>query len=89
MLDGILLWVLKNRLKRYKQDAKWYVNINNYNNWYHEWGIPKLINEIDILEKKINHKPSPPNECYEQFGLDLDGCSTQEERGCVGCRLYK
>ena len=30
-----------------------------------------------------------PKECYEKFGLDLDGCSTQEEEGCGRCPLYK
>jgi hypothetical protein len=25
-------------------------------------------------------------ECYEEFGLDLDGCSRQQNEGCKGCR---
>ena len=30
-----------------------------------------------------------PAQCYIDFGSDLDSCSTQEERGCAGCILYK
>jgi len=26
-----------------------------------------------------------PEECYEEFGSDLDGCSRQENQGCKGC----
>ena len=26
-----------------------------------------------------------PIECYEQFGTDLDGCSTQQNEGCGRC----
>lgn len=28
-----------------------------------------------------------PKECYEEFGADLDGCSTQENEGCGRCKL--
>ena len=30
-----------------------------------------------------------PKECYEKYGPDLDGCSTQENEGCHYCRLAK
>lgn len=30
-----------------------------------------------------------PIECYEQFGTDLDGCSTQQNEGCGRCHLVK
>jgi len=29
-----------------------------------------------------------PKECFEQYGRDLDGCSTQENEGCSRCRLF-
>ena len=29
-----------------------------------------------------------PDECYEQYGADLDGCSTQQSEGCGRCRLF-
>ena len=29
-----------------------------------------------------------PKECFEQYGQDLDGCSTQENEGCSRCRLF-
>lgn len=28
-------------------------------------------------------------ECYEMFGKDLDGCSTQQNEGCGRCNLSK
>lgn len=28
-----------------------------------------------------------PKECYEEYGPDLDGCSTQESEGCGRCKL--
>jgi hypothetical protein len=30
-----------------------------------------------------------PEECYEDFGSDLDGCSTQENEGCGRCNYRK
>ena len=30
-----------------------------------------------------------PKECYEQYGKDLDGCSTQSNEGCGRCSLNK
>ena len=30
-----------------------------------------------------------PKECYEEFGKDLDSCSTQENEGCRRCSLFK
>lgn len=27
-----------------------------------------------------------PQQCYEEFGQDLDGCSRQENQGCKGCK---
>lgn len=30
-----------------------------------------------------------PRDCYEQFGADLDGCSTQQNEGCGRCHLVK
>ena len=25
-----------------------------------------------------------PDECYKEYGADLDGCSRQENQGCMG-----
>lgn len=33
------------------------------------------------------NNPGVPKECFEQYGQDLDGCSTQENEGCSRCRL--
>jgi len=30
-----------------------------------------------------------PDECYREYGSDLDGCSTQEREGCGSCILAK
>jgi hypothetical protein len=56
MLDKILLFILKQRLKRYKRDAKWYEKQGCYNNWYHENGIPNLEEQIKLLKFKISIK---------------------------------
>ena len=34
-------------------------------------------------------KNTVPQECYEEFGQDLDGCITQSEMGCSRCICYK
>ena len=33
-----------------------------------------------------NEEVIVPDECYKEFGSDLDGCSRQENQGCKGCR---
>ena len=30
-----------------------------------------------------------PDECYHEYGADLDGCSTQEREGCGSCVLAR
>jgi len=30
-----------------------------------------------------------PDECYEEYGTDLDGCSTQQNGDCERCHLRK
>jgi hypothetical protein len=30
-----------------------------------------------------------PNQCYINYGRDLDGCSSQENGGCRSCILYR
>jgi len=30
-----------------------------------------------------------PDECYKEYGNDLDGCSRQEMQGCKGCICLK
>ena len=52
-INKILLLVLKSRLKRYKRDAKTYEKEGNYNNWYHEQGIPDLEKDIVSLKEEI------------------------------------
>jgi len=65
ILDRILLLILKNRLRGYKRDSKWYEkegnmnefsidNKGNYSDFYHTTGIPNLEKQIEELEKKIN-----------------------------------
>jgi len=55
-INKILLLVLKSRLKRYKRDAKIYEKEGNYNNWYHEQGIPDLEKDITSLKEEIIKK---------------------------------
>lgn len=38
----------------------------------------------NVLDNKRIHVP---DECYEQYGDDLDGCSTQEREGCGNCKI--
>ena len=49
----ILLWLMNNKLKRYKRDAAWYHKQGAQPNWYDEKGIPELENEILMLETTI------------------------------------
>lgn len=63
MLDKIYLFILKQRLKRYKRDAKWYEKQGCYNNFYHEQGIPNLEEKIQDLEIKIKN-PNQRTFCY-------------------------
>jgi hypothetical protein len=42
------------------------------------------FNNMDPDAECIEYKV--PNECYEDYGADLDGCSRQENEGCKGCR---
>jgi hypothetical protein len=63
MFNRLLLLVLKQRLRRYKRDAKWYEKIGNYNNFYHETGIPNLEREIKEL-KIIIDNPRQRTFCY-------------------------
>lgn len=53
MIDRILLFLLKQRLKRYKRDSEWYHKQGCRPNWYDEQGIPNLENEIKELENTI------------------------------------
>jgi hypothetical protein len=50
MFNKILLFILKQRLKHYKRNAKYYEKIRCYNNWYHEHGIPQLELRIKELQ---------------------------------------
>lgn len=49
------------------------------------WGCS---DERYIHENKRN-EIKVPKECYEKFGQDLDGCSTQSSEGCGRCSIYK
>lgn len=64
MINKILLFILKQRLKKYKHNAKWYhrQNIPNWchqkdiPNWYDEQGIPNLEKQIQELEKQMESR---------------------------------
>ena len=50
----------------------------------------KIHSMVECFEREhINIYQKVPKECYEEFGQDLDGCSTQENEGCGRCSLYK
>jgi len=53
ILNKLMLLVLKNRLRCYRRDAKYYEKLGLYNNFYHEQGIPNLEKEIKKLEEEI------------------------------------
>jgi len=55
IIKRICLLLLKNKLRRFKRDANWYVKQGCYNNWYHEQGIPNLEKQIQDLENEINN----------------------------------
>ena len=48
-----MLFLMLNKLKRYKRDAEWYhTQTKNIPNWYDEAGIPNLEKEITELKMK-------------------------------------
>lgn len=46
---------------------------------------PRPVMQIKIMPR--SEIMNIPKECYEQFGPDLDGCSTQENEGCGRCKI--
>lgn len=60
-----------------KEELEEYINVLK--------GMHELMQEKD----KTGSVKKVPKECYELFGSDLDGCSTQENEGCGRCPLYK
>ena len=50
--------------------------------------VKELLTEIDRLtNSQWDEMPKVvPDECYEKYGTDLDGCSTQQNEGCGRCK---
>ena len=46
----------------------------------------KKHNKYELFRKLNTSRFVVPDECYKEFGSDLDGCSRQENQGCKGCR---
>lgn len=53
MWNRILLFMMKNKLKRYKKNCEWYHREGAEPNWYDEQGIPNLEKDIKTLEIKM------------------------------------
>ena len=57
------------------------------------WIYEECFGIMENLHKTTSttyHNPAEtkiPEQCYKDFGQDLDGCSRQENGGCKGCRL--
>lgn len=49
----------------------------------------KALTEFVPYEKGMEDGFKPEDECYKEYGADLDGCSTQESKGCTRCCCYK
>lgn len=45
--------------------------------------------EAEIYHNGLEDSFAPEEECYKEFGPDLDGCSTQEMGGCKGCKCFR
>jgi hypothetical protein len=41
------------------------------------------MNKLYPMPKKYGY--TVPEECYKEYGSDLDSCSRQENEGCKGC----
>lgn len=56
---------------------------------YYYWGktvfLTREAAEKAIAEVEGESHKKVPQSCYDEFGLDLDGCSRQENQGCAGC----
>lgn len=48
----------------------------------------QMANWMRIIPK-LSATRKASKECYEKYGQDLDGCSTQENEGCGRCSLFK
>lgn len=68
-------------------DAQRYCDTHEYT-YYSEYIVFSYKNSY-LASSKCNQIPKVPDECYEQFGADLDGCSTQEREGCGSCHYRK
>lgn len=55
-MNQLKLLILKMKLAKYKRGDKSYNKMGILNNWYHEHGIPKLMLEIENLERQIKIK---------------------------------
>jgi hypothetical protein len=97
MSDRLLLIILKNRLKRYKRDERFYKKIADDSNYYTSVGIPDLKKQIKELENKINNKDNCANRkctndkcqvncdgycCY--VGINPKKCSSRNTKQCIG-----
>lgn len=93
---NLFKWHLKNDdgllLGWHSNIACWFMDKCNFN---HEVSndltnvfISNFFNISYVWEKLVLYGGNVPKRCYEEFGKDLDGCSTQQNEGCNKCKLY-
>ena len=80
--DGRIQIVLRN-----VTDAQRYVNTHE-GTFFNEYYVYEYENSY-LASSDWSQMPKVPDHCYEEFGADLDGCSTQQNGGCGECHLIK
>ena len=67
------------------QDAQRYCDTHEYT-YYSEY-IVYTYEHSYLTNSQWDEMPKVvPDECYEKYGADLDGCSTQQNEGCGRCK---
>ena len=67
------------------QDAQRYCDTHEYT-YYSEY-IVYTYEHSYLTNSQWDDMPKVvPDECYEKYGADLDGCSTQQNEGCGRCK---
>lgn len=93
---NLFKWHLKNDdgllLGWHSNIACWFMDKCNFN---HEVSndltnifINNFFDIVYVWEKLVYPSGKISEECYKNFGDDLEGCSTQQSEGCQRCKLY-
>lgn len=81
-------------LKRYGlKDTDW-IEVNFMTNREaHEeatgMNLDPMFFALNGIDPDAEYQGKVPQQCYKEYGQDLDGCSRQENESCNGCRCLE